>query len=708
MQNTKNTIFFNFSYYALRLLGKGMYSNPWSAISELVANGLDAKASTVKILIDMTVKSKSVIEIIDNGIGMDYADISDKYALIGRDKREDRDLSEDDKENVMGRKGVGKLAALYLSKKYYVVSKTDNNDESAWCLDSTCVEDSDIPHLDRCLVSEVGIRCVKIWDEFKSGTIIHLESVDLTNIGVKTLAGLKARLADFYLTDSLGSKIEVCVIDNSNQSIVFEKIEKSIAFKNFYAFTDNTGFLYYNRLAKNVKFVTQEPRINKKEWPVVIVPSSSFELSGEKQFTKPDGSLTDKIPYAINGWIGIHTTIKKEDAQINDKEYLKNKAYRPNQLRLYVRKKLAVENFLEYVRNTQAFSNYIEGEISFDILDNNELGDIATSNRQGFVEDDERVQLLVELLKPVINYLIKLRVKIGTQINDEIRSLHEAERKLEEDKRVVAEKKQREAEIRQRKAENEKKQAEEESRRQRDRAERLDANLKVEKKRNYFLNDVVDEKQEDFTKRLHMVKINASLLQKAIKKSVMKLQRNNFSSEEAWEWIQSMSKYVARIMAVLKYSAVANFDTENEYIEGDLFEFIEEYIKELHKQQDELKIETQIEEDIIWRTKFNPQDLVIIIDNIVSNSVKNNARNLTVKMYKSNDKYIIDFVDDGNGISKDVIDTNELFEFGKSYTSSGTGVGLYHIKDIVENEYKGDVEIPSVPGEGFTLRIKVG
>ena len=32
----------------------------------------------------------------------------------------------------MGRKGIGKLAALYLSNKYYIISKTKNMNESAW------------------------------------------------------------------------------------------------------------------------------------------------------------------------------------------------------------------------------------------------------------------------------------------------------------------------------------------------------------------------------------------------------------------------------------------------------------------------------------------------------------------------------------------------------------------------------------------------
>lgn len=50
--------------------------------------------------------------------------------------------------------------------------------------------------------------------------------------------------------------------------------------------------------------------------------------------------------------------------------------------------------------------------------------------------------------------------------------------------------------------------------------------------------DSLDEKQVDFAKRLHMLKINAATMQKAIKNSVMKLQRGRFKEEDAWEWLK--------------------------------------------------------------------------------------------------------------------------------------------------------------------------
>lgn len=708
MQNTESTIYFNFSYFALRLLGKGLYSNHWTAIAELVANGLDAQADSVKIYINLIDQENASIEIFDNGSGMDYNDLSEKYVLIGKDKREDDQISEEIKKQLMGRKGIGKLAALYMSNKYYLVSKK-NGKETAWCLDASNVKDSDIPKLDKCIVSNIGIECYQEWEKIQTGTLIRLTNVNLTNFGVKTLEGLKARLSDFYLTDELKGKIEVCVINNAGDNISFEEVKKSIAFKNFYAFYNNTDVDLESKLSKYVKIGSTIEEITEIPRKVQVLDANNYEIEGKKNFIKADGTLTkEKMPYRMIGWIGIHTSIKKVEAQWNDEEYLKNKVYRPNQLRLYVRNKLAVENFLDYVKNTQAFANYIEGEISFDILDDNELGDIATSNRQGFVEDNERVQLLIDILKPIINALIRARSNIGTQINNEEKEFRRAEteriekeRREEEERRIKAER-EREAAVAQ------KEQAEKEKNEQEKRAELLNAHLGSEKKRNHFLVDSLDEDQINFAKRLHMIRINSSTISKVVKNNVMKLKRGKFKEEDAWDCLKKISYLNSRMQAVLEYSAMAQFNTKEEFMEGNLFDFIEEYAMNILNRSDRLKVQVVRSDTEGIEMKFVPQNIAIILDNVVSNSTKYNANELRVLLGKDEKQYTIDFIDDGDGVSSDIADLNELFEFGKGYTLTGTGVGLYHIKDIVEKDLQGTVTIESEPQKGFALHVRFG
>ncbi len=806
VQNTEKTIYFNFSYFALRLLGKGLYSNHWTAIAELVANGLDAQATSVKIFFNMIDKHHSTIEIFDNGIGMNYHDLSEKYVLLGKDKREDQEVSEDIKKELMGRKGIGKLAALYLSKKYFLISKKNGEKTTAWCLDASAVNDSDIPHLDRCNVSDIGIECSDEWEKLSQGTLIKLTDVDLSNFGERTLAALEARLADFFLTDALRGGIEICVIDKVGQNIKFEKASKSVAYKNFYAFYNNTDVDFTDRLSDAVTISSDIPEIMEKKRKVITFGPDDFAVCGKRRFRLKNGDMSEKeFEYSLVGWIGIHTSINKEEAIRNDREYLKNKVYRPNQLRLYVRKKLAVENFLDYIKNTQAFSNYIEGEISFDILDDNDLGDIATSNRQGFVEDDERVILLIELLKPIITKLIRSRVSVGSAIRKEEEDFREIQKaKLEKEKLEAEEKQRRErqlrreaelrrneeeelrkraelaereselkrqqeeklrkeaeikkqeeaqkrkaaelakrqAEIERLREENRRKEAEqakkaevekrkeaelakkqeelkrkeEEQKRieaehqkklEKERADALNDNLNSERKRSDFLFDSLDENQIDFAKRLHMLKINSAVMEQTVTKYLMRLKRGKFCEQDAWEVLKKISYQNKRIQAVLSYGAVAKFNTKAEFAEGDLFGFIEEYCVKVLDRHQEISIIPNISGKTGFITRFAPQDIVVIIDNVLSNSIKHSAKTLMIEMKYVDGVACIDFIDDGIGVPVSVKDVNELFDFGKGYTLAGTGVGLYHIKEIVTQNMKGKVSIESQPGKGFTLQVRI-
>ena len=73
------------------------------------------------------------IVVIDNGCGMTNQDVLKKYLQVGKKNR-----SDDDNE-MMGRKGIGKLAAFYLSNKYYLLTKT-LNEENMYEIDFTMHE----------------------------------------------------------------------------------------------------------------------------------------------------------------------------------------------------------------------------------------------------------------------------------------------------------------------------------------------------------------------------------------------------------------------------------------------------------------------------------------------------------------------------------------------------------------------------------------
>lgn len=725
MSEEKNEIPFNFSYYALDLLGKGLYKNRWSAISELIANGIDAHATKISLYMNLIDKEKAVIEICDNGTGMNYNDLVEKYVFIGRNKR-DEELDDSEKNSLMGRKGIGKLAALNLSKKYYLISKTVD-ESSAWCLNASEVNKSDTPKLKRAKNESIQLESEMNWEQNSTGTMIKLTNVDMTGFGIQSMEGLKLKLSDFYLLNQMNCEIEVAYItsEKEKKNIVFKPVEKKIAFRNFYAFFENIeDNKYKSSLADTVRFPSSFESITEKPRKVLYFNRQDFpEIKGKKKFKDTDGNLSEKeYDYELKGWIGIHTSTKKEDAERNDTSFFRNNAYTPNKLRLYIRDKLVVEDFMtQYIRSTQATSGYIEGEISFDILDVNDLEDITTSDRQGFTHEDDRVQLLIEILKPIVNLLIRERNKMGGQIRkeeeeyrerekEEIRRQKEVEerkRKEEEEKRKVEEEKRREAEHQREVSEKEKEKVNQENEILKTDLKSKDVHLGSEKKRNTFLMSSLTEDKRSFSQKSHMIRINVKAIENTTSFLVNEITKKSPNLNVVKSKLKIISHNTSRIKAIISYVDKATFNIDNEKTEGDLIEFFGEYIENIANQEWE-KPHAQVfnPDNSTLSTVFSPQDIGVLIDNLFSNSNKNKAKNIVISVREDEDYCYINFKDDGNGIPSHVTETDELFEFGKGYTKRGTGVGLAHIKDIV-NDMGGVVYIPIDNKEGFEIEMKL-
>ncbi len=422
----KQNIPFTMNYNALKMFGRQLYSNAWAAISELVANGFDANAKNVFLYIDMKEKRNTTIELFDDGIGMNDEDLKSKYVRIGRNRR-----TENNEDTAAGRKGIGKLAALYLSDKYQIIIRKDN-EVSAWSVDVSDMDDEDTPSLKPIPYGEVNIVCDKYWNStaITHGTMIRLEGVDLKRIGEAAIDALKHKLSNYFQFDSIQNKLNVCIIKSNNDSILFEPVVKKIAFDNMFAIytsdknlvktTKTTVSMSYRNKLHETKSYTKKIEIN--DFPdYVINPKTRDKFLTEGKIVI-DGKEKN---YKLTGWIGIHSSIDKDDAVNNDSRYVKNKFYNPNQIRVYVRGKLFNDSILSSLPLVGAFVNYIEGEIAFEILDENDLDDIATSNRQDFSFIDERVNLLNELLAGICRQLLQDRQRLA----DNIKSLVDEENK---------------------------------------------------------------------------------------------------------------------------------------------------------------------------------------------------------------------------------------------------------------------------------------
>lgn len=122
--NNTNPLEMTFMPNTIEHLGVRMYSTLPPVLAELVANSYDADASEVHIhLADGDDKQ---ILISDDGHGMSYDDINQKFLKIGRNRRENDNQSSPGGRLVIGKKGLGKLAFFGISHQIDVNTKKEN------------------------------------------------------------------------------------------------------------------------------------------------------------------------------------------------------------------------------------------------------------------------------------------------------------------------------------------------------------------------------------------------------------------------------------------------------------------------------------------------------------------------------------------------------------------------------------------------------
>ena len=139
MENNNPTILhFKFDVSTFRLLGRELITDRITALFELVKNCYDANAENVQLTFEklnpLCPDSRIIIE--DDGLGMTFEDIRDKWMVIGTSsKRRNRTSPSPYNRIVAGKKGVGRFAVDKLGGK--LVMKTKKKGSPVWhCLET--------------------------------------------------------------------------------------------------------------------------------------------------------------------------------------------------------------------------------------------------------------------------------------------------------------------------------------------------------------------------------------------------------------------------------------------------------------------------------------------------------------------------------------------------------------------------------------------
>ena len=311
------------------------------------------------------------------------------------------------------------------------------------------------------------------------------------------------------------------------------------------------------------------------------------------------------------------------------------------------------------------------------------------------------------------------QVEINFKKSEEKRRIAELKAIEEEEKRIAAEqakkeaeKKAYEAEIKKEKAEKDKLKAELERYKAEEKAKEaeikandLDDKLSIETQKNQYLTATRKTLSSDAEQLVHSIDLymgNASSYINSL------LADDNIDIDIKTK-LYSIKNNIDKALKVSEIIIKSNFDYKFTNKRIDLPIYIKQYLDIIAISRNNINIEIQ---NIITKyVLMNPIDVDIIIDNLISNSIKAKAAKIVVNFkINDNNKLEIIYADDGIGVPEKLVkNPNAIFELGvRESQEKGSGIGMYDAKKRLEG-VKGNIEFigNNIILKGATFKITI-
>jgi signal transduction histidine kinase len=208
---------------------------------------------------------------------------------------------------------------------------------------------------------------------------------------------------------------------------------------------------------------------------------------------------------------------------------------------------------------------------------------------------------------------------------------------------------------------------------------------------NLFLKAAIPQDVKFLDNLCHSIGMYADSMRDDIRDILLALHSKIVNKRAIADAIKNISYHANTISSLAKFASRANFRFECAKMNKDLILFIKEHllnvVAEIYKK--EIRVKFTSEAQGRFTCEFRPIEITILLDNLISNSIKNKAKDFVVNVISlTTDMLKISFSDDGRGVPQSVRDS--LFEEGVT-TTSGSGLGLYHVKEILTG-MKGNIK----------------
>ncbi|MCA6364961.1 MAG: ATP-binding protein [Bacteroidetes bacterium] len=762
--------YFKISSALKNLIGSDLITDNYVAVFELVKNSFDARATEVKITFEDIYSTNAKIIIQDNGKGMDSDDLNEKWLFLGYSAKRDNTEDYRDKIKsgrvYAGAKGVGRFSCDRLGKylNLITVSEKPNSKIENIFVDWSKFEQNQKILFDKIPVVQSELSKTKY--NLKHGTVLEITGISNDFWNRDNFKKLKEKLSKLIRPDLNTSdevqrfKIILSVPDEENKDREALKQSTNTEIQQYYnTVNGEIKNFVFNEL--NIKTTKIEAHIDDKgiittklsdreNFVYEIKEKSEFELLSNVSITLYFLNRSAKLtfhkrtgvehvdfgslfvykngfriyPYgernddslgidnrALQGYaryIGLRSLIGEISIQGMNYDLRETTSRGDGLLRNKTYNQLANKDDSFLIRTLRRLEKYVIDVTQWGVNNDDENIDLTSQKAiEGLVKlvanITDKQTIDIKYNKDILNLLslkeeksatklVKNFKRIAAESNNE--KLYKEAQKVEKAissslKRANAAEKERDKKV------QEKKNIEEE-------LEKTIEQLKI--------SIAIDSQDIDQVTNLHhQVRVLSDNISTQITLFTRKLDKvQQITHEMVREFIDVISLENNKIESISKFGTRAIFENFTDKTKSDLNSFISNYVSKISNYfaNSKLKVVFLSETNTPFITTFRPLDISIIIDNMISNAKKAGAKKLVIGFNSISDKEAeFTFTDDGIGLAPIINDKYSVFQKGFSTTRS-TGLGLYHISNIV-TEYSWGIDVTKLTkGVQFIIKIK--
>jgi len=197
-------------------LGIRMYSTLPPVLAELIANAYDADAEHVSLKLNDAEEKEIIVE--DDGMGMSFDEINEKFLRIGRNRRIEDEAEVTPKgRKIIGKKGLGKLSFFGIAHEIEIHTKKDGK-ENVFSMSWEAIKEAE--------------------EEYKPRVIKEDENCPADEHGTKITLRQIQRETDFSAEDIANSLSKIFIIDPSFKISLQRNDENPITIENERKYAD--------------------------------------------------------------------------------------------------------------------------------------------------------------------------------------------------------------------------------------------------------------------------------------------------------------------------------------------------------------------------------------------------------------------------------------------------------------------------------------